>query len=175
GLAGRSCDQREPQGPDRTGPAHADAARRKSHQDALRPGRRQRAHTRRSRPIVRRNPRTHPPDRSQSAAEAAASVEIAQAARVHGRRKGLTASSKRCHSESGRRPGEDPASRVTQGTASVVPFSCFKSERAPKYSALNSQDIRAFPIQLTRRRTAAVEGVASGYWLPPAKRSSGFV
>ena len=44
-FARRGGDQREPEGPDGTGPAHADSARRKSHQDALRPRRRQRAHT----------------------------------------------------------------------------------------------------------------------------------
>ncbi len=64
GFSGRGGDQREPQGPDGTGPAHADAARRKSHQDALRPRRWQRAHAGRSRPELRSHPRTHPPDRS---------------------------------------------------------------------------------------------------------------
>ncbi len=91
GFTGGSGDQREPQGPDGTGPAHADPARRKSHQDALRPRRRQRAHAGRSRAELRGNPRTHPPDRSQSAAQAAPSVELAEAARVHGWSKGLTA------------------------------------------------------------------------------------
>jgi len=36
GFTGGSGDQREPEGPDRTGPAHADSARRESDQDALR-------------------------------------------------------------------------------------------------------------------------------------------
>ena len=53
-LAGRGRDQRQPEGPDRAGAAHADAARREGHQDALRPGRRQRAHAGRSRPVVSR-------------------------------------------------------------------------------------------------------------------------
>ena len=69
---------------------HADAARRESHQDALRPRRRQRAHARRSRPIVRRHPRTHPPDRSQGAAQAASSIALAEVASVYGRREGLS-------------------------------------------------------------------------------------
>ena len=67
----------------------ADAARREGHQDALRPGRRLRAHAGRSRPVVRRHPRTHPPDRSQSAAETAASVAFAEAAGVSGWSAGL--------------------------------------------------------------------------------------
>ncbi len=83
-LTCRSRDQREPQGPDRTGPAHADPARRKSNQDALRPRRRQRAHAGRSRPVVRSNARTYPPDRSQGAAKAEASVEVAEAEGVYG-------------------------------------------------------------------------------------------
>ena len=53
-FSGRSRDQREPEGPDWTGPAHADAARRESNQDALWPGRRQRAHSGRSRAVVSR-------------------------------------------------------------------------------------------------------------------------
>jgi len=48
----------------------------KSHQDAVRPRRRQRTHSGRSRPIIRSHARTHPPDRSQGAAETQASVEI---------------------------------------------------------------------------------------------------
>ena len=88
-LAGRSRDQREPQGPDWTGPAHADSARREGNQDALRTRRRQRAHSGRSRAVVRSNPRTHPPDRSQGAAEIAASVEVTEAAGVHGWSEGL--------------------------------------------------------------------------------------
>ena len=47
------------------------AARRENHQDALRPGRRQRAHARRSGPELRRHPRAHPPDRSQGPAQTA--------------------------------------------------------------------------------------------------------
>jgi len=66
------------------GPAHADPARRKGNQDALRTGRRQRTNSGRSRPIVRGNPRTHPPDRSQGAEETAASVEVADVAGVYG-------------------------------------------------------------------------------------------
>ncbi len=62
------------------------AARRKGHQDALRPGRRFRAHAGRSRPVIRGHPRTHPPDRSQGAAQTAASVALAQAEGLHGRR-----------------------------------------------------------------------------------------
>ena len=74
------------------GAAHADPARRKSHQDALRPGRRQRAHAGRSRPVVRRHPRTHPPNRSQGAAQAAPSIKIAKAASFYGWGKRLRAS-----------------------------------------------------------------------------------
>ena len=84
GFAGRSGDQRQLERPDFAGAAHADAARRKSHQDAVRAGRRQRAHARRSRPVVRGDPRTHPADRSQGAAETTASVALAETAGVHG-------------------------------------------------------------------------------------------
>jgi DNA-directed RNA polymerase sigma subunit (sigma70/sigma32) len=83
-LAGRSRDQREPQGPDRTGSAHADPARRKSHQDALRSRRRQRAHSGRGRAIVRGHPRTHPPDRSQSTAQVTPSLALAEVAGIYG-------------------------------------------------------------------------------------------
>ena len=48
-------------------------------------GRRLRAHARGSRPVLRRHPRTHPPDRSQGAAQAAPPVALAQAARLPGR------------------------------------------------------------------------------------------
>ncbi len=84
GLAGRSRDQRQPERPDLAGAAHADAARREGHQDALWSGRRQRAHARRSRPVVRGHARTHPADRSQGAAQAAASVAVAEVAGVYG-------------------------------------------------------------------------------------------
>jgi len=43
-FSGRSRDQRQPQRPDFAGVAHADPARREGHQDALRTGRRFRAH-----------------------------------------------------------------------------------------------------------------------------------
>ena len=85
GLAGRSGHQREPEGTDSAGAAHADAARREGHQDALRPRRRLRAHARRSRPELRGHARTHSPDRSEGAAQAASSVALPQAARVPGR------------------------------------------------------------------------------------------
>ena len=62
------------------------AARGEGDQDALRAGRRLRAHAGRSGPVVRGHPRTHPPNRSQGAAQAASSFALAQAARVHGRR-----------------------------------------------------------------------------------------
>ena len=74
------------------GAAHADSARREGDQDALRAGRRQRAHARRSRPVVRSHPRTHPPNRGEGAAQAASSLALAQAARVHGRRARLRTS-----------------------------------------------------------------------------------
>ena len=67
-----------------TGPAHADSARRESHQDALWPGRRLGAHAGRSWAVVRRDPRTHPPDRSQGAAQVASSVALAKVAGVYG-------------------------------------------------------------------------------------------
>ena len=60
----------------------ADAARRESHQDAVRRRRRQRAHARRSRPELRRHARAHPADRSQGAPQAAAPVAEPQAACV---------------------------------------------------------------------------------------------
>ena len=86
GLAGRSGDQRQPQGADGAGAAHAHAARGEGDQDALRAGRRLRAHAGRSGPVVRGHPRTHPPNRGQGAAQAASSLALAQAAGVHGRR-----------------------------------------------------------------------------------------
>ncbi len=66
------------------GAAHPDSARRESHQDALWPGRRQRAYARRSRPVVRGHSRTHSADRSQGVAEVAASIAFAEIAGVHG-------------------------------------------------------------------------------------------
>ena len=114
GFTGRSGNQREPQGPDRTGPAHADPARRKSDQDALRSRRRQRAHAGRSRAELRGHTRTHPPDRSQSAAQAASSVALAQAAGVYGWGKrlatlmeGRTHSSARFFTTESQRHGEN--------------------------------------------------------------------
>jgi len=82
GVAVGCGDQPEPEGTDVLGAQDAHAARRKSDQDALRPRRRQRAHARRSRAIVRRHARAHPPDRGEGAAQAAAPVALAQAARV---------------------------------------------------------------------------------------------
>ena len=73
-VAGRSGHQPEPEGTDRVGAEDADAARGEGHQDAVRRRRRQRAHARRSRPELRGHPRAHPADRSQGAAQAAASV-----------------------------------------------------------------------------------------------------
>ncbi len=67
------------------------AARGEGDQDALRAGRRLRAYAGRSGPIVRRNPRTHSPNRGQGAAQTASSLALAQAARVHGRRARLEA------------------------------------------------------------------------------------
>ena len=57
---------------------------------ALRPRRRQRAHSGRSRAVVRRDPRTHSPDRSQGAAQTPASVEVAEVKGVYGWSSGLT-------------------------------------------------------------------------------------
>ncbi len=85
GFAGGSGDQRQLERPDRPGAAHPDSARRESHQDALRPGRWQRAHAGRSRPVVCGHSRTHPANRSQSVAQVAASLAVAQTAGVHGR------------------------------------------------------------------------------------------
>src|SRR5581483_7142269 len=67
-----------------TSVAHADSARRESDQDALRAGGRQRAHAGGSRAVIRGDTRTHPPDRSQGAAQAAASLEVAETAGVYG-------------------------------------------------------------------------------------------
>ena len=85
GFAVGCGDQSEPEGADVFGVEDADAARRKSDQDAVRAGRRQRAHARRSRPIVRRDARAHPADRSEGAAQAAASFAFAEVAGVSGR------------------------------------------------------------------------------------------
>src|SRR6185369_5599084 len=83
-VSGRGCDQRQLERPDFAGTAHADTARRKSHQDAFWPRRRQRAYARRSGPIVRGDTRTHSPDRSEGAAEAATSIALAEVAGVYG-------------------------------------------------------------------------------------------
>src|SRR5258708_37383429 len=80
GFAVRCSHQFEPEGTDFFCAKDADAARGKSHQDALWPGRWKRAHARRSWPVVRGHPRTHPPDRSEGAAQAAPSVAFAQIA-----------------------------------------------------------------------------------------------
>ncbi len=85
GVAVGRGDQPEFEGTDLFGAEDADAARRKSDQDALRSGRRQRAHARGSRPVVRRHARTHPADRSEGAAQAAAPFALAEVARVSGR------------------------------------------------------------------------------------------
>src|SRR4029077_4151836 len=123
-----SGDQREPEGPDRTGPAHADPARRESHQDALRPRRRFGAHAGRGRAELRGNPRTYPPDRSQSATEVASSLALAKAARVHGWSAGLTSS---CRGGRLVRPASEASvwprihtdqDGFSRGTASAVPF-----------------------------------------------------
>ena len=62
----------ESAGADRAGIKDAHAARREDHQDAVRPGGRQRAHAGGGRAEFRRYARKNPPDRSQSAAQAAA-------------------------------------------------------------------------------------------------------
>ena len=83
-LAGRGGDQPQPQGADRSGPQDADAARGEGDQDALRRGRRLRAHARRGGAELRRHARAHPPDRGQGAAQAAAPVAQPQAEGVSG-------------------------------------------------------------------------------------------
>jgi DNA-directed RNA polymerase specialized sigma subunit len=70
-FALRRGDQSEPAGADRAGAEDADAARREDHQDALRPGGRQRAHAGRSGAELRGDARAHPADRSQGAAQTA--------------------------------------------------------------------------------------------------------
>ena len=85
GLAFRRGHQLEFEGTNLFGIENADAARGKSHQDALRPGRRLRAHARGSRPVVRRHARAHSPDRGQGVAQAAPPVALAQTARFPGR------------------------------------------------------------------------------------------
>src|ERR1019366_2569264 len=67
------------------GAAHSHASRGEGNQNALRPGGRLRAHAGRSGPVVRGHPRTHPPNRGQSAAQAAPSFALAQAAGIYGR------------------------------------------------------------------------------------------
>ncbi len=70
-LAGGSGDQHQSEGTDRIGSENPDSARGAGHQDALRARGRQRAHARGGRPAFLGYPRAHPPDRSQSAAQAA--------------------------------------------------------------------------------------------------------
>src|SRR5262249_32443172 len=57
---------------------------------AVRRRRRERAHARGSGSELRRHARTHPPDRSEGAAQAAASVAEPQAARISGRSNDVT-------------------------------------------------------------------------------------
>ena len=104
-VARRGRDQRESQGPDRTGSADAYPARGKSDQDALRTRRRQRAYSGRSWTELRRNPRTHPPDRSQGTKETEASVEVAEVAGVYGWSSGLRAAKRRKNAAQGASPG----------------------------------------------------------------------
>jgi sigma-70-like protein len=73
-VSGRSGDHRGSPGADRVGPQDTHAARRKSHQDAVRRGRRQRAHARRNRSEFWGHPRAHPPDRGQGTPQAAPRV-----------------------------------------------------------------------------------------------------
>jgi hypothetical protein len=54
-------------------------------------------------------------------------------------------------------------------------FSFPELGREPKYSVSFCRNDGLAFVKLDRRRTAVVEGVASGYWPPPAKRSSGLV
>src|SRR5208283_1599358 len=85
GVALGCGHQPEFEGADFFGVEDAHASRRESHQDALWPGRRQRAYARGSGPVLRRNARTHPADRSEGAAQAAASLALAETAGVPGR------------------------------------------------------------------------------------------
>jgi len=64
GLARRRRHQRGPEGTDRARAAHFNPARGEDHEDALWSGGRHGAHARRGRPLVRRHPRAHSPDRS---------------------------------------------------------------------------------------------------------------
>ena len=85
-LAVGRGDQSESARADRAGAEDADAARREDHQDALRAGRRQRAHAGRGRTELRGDARAHPADRSQGAAQTAASQPEPPAAGVSGKR-----------------------------------------------------------------------------------------
>ena len=78
----------QPEGVHLAGPAHADAARRARHQDALRPRRRLRAHARRGRPVLPGHPRAHPPDRSQGSPQAPPPQPQPQAEGLRRRRQG---------------------------------------------------------------------------------------
>ena len=71
-FAVRRGDQSESAGADGAGAEDPYAARREDHQDALRAGRRQRAHPGRGRPEFRGDARAHPADRGQGAAQAPA-------------------------------------------------------------------------------------------------------
>ena len=64
-------DQSEPAGADRASSENPHAARGEDHQDAVRPGRRKRAHARGSRAKLCRDARAHPADRGQGAAQIA--------------------------------------------------------------------------------------------------------
>src|SRR5438128_1761347 len=74
--------QFEPEGADCVSIEDAHPTRGKDHQDALRAGRRQAAHARRSGTDVCPHPRAHPPDRSQGVRQAAAPLLLAQAPRL---------------------------------------------------------------------------------------------
>ena len=68
---------------DAEGPEDPHAARREGAAHALRHRRKERPHARRSRPGLRGDPRTHPPDRSQGAAQAAAPEPLEAAEELH--------------------------------------------------------------------------------------------
>ena len=71
GLAVGSGNQSEPARADGGSAEDAQPARREDHPDALRPAGRQRTHAGRGGPEFRSDARTHPPDRSQGAAQTA--------------------------------------------------------------------------------------------------------
>ncbi len=110
-LAFGCRDQSESARTDGAGAEDADPAGREDHQDALRPGRRQRTYSGRSGPELRGDTRAHPPDRGQGAAQAAPSQPQPSPARVPRKRHSRRLTRERALKAQTRRVASQPVRR----------------------------------------------------------------